>query len=32
MRGQQIKKPAQLDGRLRDGSADYVTTLCDFAD
>ena len=32
MRGQQLKEPAQLDGWLRDGSADYVTTLCDFAD
>jgi hypothetical protein len=32
MRGQQLKEPAQLDGWLRDGSADYVTSLCDFAD
>lgn len=31
MRGQQLKEPAQLDGWLRDGSADYVTGLCDFA-
>jgi hypothetical protein len=32
MRGQQLKEPAQLDGWLRDGSADYVTGLCDFPD
>ena len=30
MRGQQLKEPAQLDGWLRDGSAEYVTSLCDF--
>jgi hypothetical protein len=30
MRGQQLKEPAQLDGWLRDGSAEYVTGLCDF--
>jgi hypothetical protein len=29
-RGQQLKEPAQLDGWLRDGSAEYVTRLCDF--
>ena len=29
-RGQQLKEPAQLDGWLRDGSAAYVTSLCDF--
>jgi hypothetical protein len=29
-RGQQLKEPAQLDAWLRDGSADYVTHLCDF--
>ena len=29
-RGQQLKDPAQLDGWLRDGSAAYVETLCDF--
>ena len=29
-RGQQLKEPAQLDGWLRDGSANYVTSLCDF--
>jgi hypothetical protein len=29
-RGQQLKEPAQLDGWLRDGSAEYVTGLCDF--
>jgi len=30
VRGQQLKEPAQLDGWLRDGSAEYVTSLCDF--
>lgn len=30
VRGQQLKEPAQLDGWLRDGSADYVAGLCDF--
>ena len=30
MRGQQLKEPAQLDGWLRDGSASFVTGLCDF--
>ena len=30
MRGQQLKDPAQLDGWLRDGSAEYVASLCDF--
>jgi hypothetical protein len=29
-RGQQLKDPAQLDGWLRDGSAEYVTGLCAF--
>ena len=29
-RGQQLKEPAQLDGWVRDGSAAYVETLCDF--
>jgi hypothetical protein len=29
-RGQQLKEPAQLDGWLRDGSAAYVETLCDW--
>ena len=29
-RGQQLKDAAQLDGWLRDGSADYVRSLCDF--
>jgi hypothetical protein len=29
-RGQQLKEPAQLDGWLRDGSAEYVTNLCEF--
>lgn len=28
MRGQQLKEPAQLDGWLRDGSADYLESLC----
>ena len=31
MRGQQLKEPAQLDGWLRDGSAEFVTALSDFA-
>jgi hypothetical protein len=31
MRGQQLKEPAQLDGWLRDGSATFVESLCDFA-
>jgi hypothetical protein len=30
MRGQQLKEPAQLDGWLRDGSAAYVESLCDW--
>jgi hypothetical protein len=30
VRGQQLKDPAQLDGWLRDGSADFVRSLCDF--
>jgi hypothetical protein len=29
-RGQQLKDPAQLDGWLRDGSAEYVRSLCAF--
>ena len=29
-RGQQLKEPAQLDGWLRDGSAAYVESLCDY--
>jgi hypothetical protein len=29
-RGQQLKDAAQLDGWLRDGSADHVRALCDF--
>jgi hypothetical protein len=29
-RGQQLKEPAQLDGWLRDGSAAYVNSLCDW--
>ncbi len=29
-RGQQLKDVAQLDGWLRDGSKDYVESLCDF--
>ncbi len=32
VRGQQLKEPAQLDGWLRDGSASYVESLCDFPD
>jgi hypothetical protein len=31
-RGQQLKDPAQLDGWLRDGSAEYVRALCAFPD
>jgi len=30
VRGQQLKDPAQLDGWLRDGSAQYVESLCDW--
>lgn len=29
-RGQQIKEPAQLDGWLRDGSAAYLESICDW--
>jgi hypothetical protein len=32
LRGQQLKDQAQLDGWLRDGSADYVNTLCAWND
>lgn len=31
MRGQQLKDPAQLDGWLRDGSAEWVNRLCAWA-
>ncbi len=31
-RGQQLKEVVQLDGWLRDGSADYVEKLCDWAE
>ncbi len=31
LRGQQLKEVAQLDGWLRDGSADFVASLCRFA-
>jgi hypothetical protein len=31
-RGQQLKEPAQMDGWLRDGSADYVQSLCKWRD
>jgi hypothetical protein len=31
-RGQQLKEPAQLDGWLRDGSAAYVESLCEWKD
>ena len=31
-RGQQLKDPAQLDGWLRDGSAAYVESLCDWGE
>ena len=30
VRGQQLKEPAQLDGWLRDGSAAYLESLCDW--
>jgi len=30
MRGQQMKDPAQLDGWVRDGSADYLDSLCNW--
>ncbi len=30
LRGQQLKDPAQLDGWLRDGSADYLESLCEW--
>jgi hypothetical protein len=30
VRGQQLKEPAQLDGWLRDGSAAYLETLCEW--
>jgi len=30
LRGQQLKDPAQLDGWLRDGSAAYLDSLCDW--
>jgi len=29
-RGQQLKEPAQLDAWLRDGSAEFVESLCDW--
>jgi hypothetical protein len=29
-RGQQLKEVAQLDGWLRDGSADFINSLCDW--
>lgn len=31
VRGQQLKDPGQLDGWLRDGSADHVVSLCEFS-
>ncbi len=30
MRGQQLKEVAQLDGWLRDGSKDFIDTICDW--
>jgi len=30
LRGQQLKDPAQLDGWLRDGSAEYLESLCEW--
>jgi hypothetical protein len=32
VRGQQLKDPAQLDGWLRDGSAEFVASLCAFSE
>jgi hypothetical protein len=32
LRGQQLKDQAQLDGWLRDGSAAYVESLCEYQD
>ncbi|MDE3168439.1 MAG: UTP--glucose-1-phosphate uridylyltransferase [Acidobacteriota bacterium] len=32
VRGQQLKEPAQMDGWLRDGSAAYTESLCDWPD
>jgi hypothetical protein len=31
VRGQQLKDQAQLDGWLRDGSADFVNSLCSWS-
>lgn len=31
LRGQQLKDPAQLDGWLRDGSADHIGTICEWS-
>jgi UDP-N-acetylglucosamine pyrophosphorylase len=31
LRGQQLKDPAQLDGWLRDGSASFVESLCEWS-
>ena len=31
VRGQQIKEPAQLDGWLRDGSAAYLESICEWS-
>ena len=30
LRGQQLKDPSQLDGWFRDGSAEYVDSLCEW--
>ncbi len=32
MRGQQLKEPAQLDGWLRDGSAAFTESLCEWSE
>ena len=32
LRGQQLKEVDQLDGWLRDGSAAYLQSLCDWGD
>jgi len=32
LRGQQLKEPSQLDGWLRDGSAQYIESICDWGE
>ena len=31
-RGQQLKEPAQLDAWIKDGSKDYIESLCEFTE